>query len=484
MDKNLILPGNPRYQPKEMINFFGYDNLYQKAVDVEMKTLEVLIEDIDPSLLSLNNIITWSEIIGLENITTTQVDKVEREDTKHDVRALVKIIQELLRENPSGIKQLIHIPLTSYDVLDTARILQFRDAYNLALKPALMRVTCDLTQLTIEYSDQIQIGRTHGQHALPITVGFWLATILNRLIENWERLDNASKRLEGKISGAVGAYNAQVGLELTSGGKETFEERVLAKLGLKPARISTQILAPERLADYLFACNLLTATLGQFGRDCRHLMRSEIGEITESFEAGQVGSSTMHHKRNPINFENLEGMWWRTKNEFGKLQDILISEHQRDLVNSSVLRDLPIIPINLQNQLNTLLREKDGKSFLKRIKFDEVRLKENFEMNANFVMAEPIYIALQLYGYEGDTHHLVSHKLLPEAKKHGISLMSALENEANKADAKLKEVMKKIPRDILNLLRDPQSYTGHAYQKAMEVAIMAENFVDTIKSED
>jgi adenylosuccinate lyase len=480
MERNLMLPGNPRYQPKEMKKIFGYDNLYCCAIDVELATMEVLhelgfIPDEDFLLLTPE-----LKIKIREEITTTIVDKVEREITKHDVRALVRLIQERL---PESLRRFVHVPLTSYDVLDTARSLQFRDAYESALKPALMKVTCDFIQLTIEYSDQTQIGRTHGQHALPITVGFWLATILNRLIENWERLDTASKRLEGKISGAVGAYNAQVGLGLIPETGKTFEKRVLAKLGLKPARISTQILAPERLADYLFACNLLSATLGQFGRDCRHLMRSEIGELTESFEVGQVGSSTMAHKRNPINFENLEGMWLRTKNEFGKLQDILISEHQRDLVNSSVLRDLPIIPINLQNQLNTLLREKDGKSFLRRIKFDVVRIKENFEMSAKFIMAEPIYLALQLYGYQGDAHHLVNHTLMPEAKKHDISLMEALDNESVNGNEELYEILKKIPKEIRSLLRNPEAYTGQAYQKAMEVVRAAEDFIDNMRVE-
>lgn len=478
MEKNLMLPGNPRYQPKEMKKIFGYDNLYCCAIDIELATMEVLYElgfipDENFRLLTPE-----LKIKIRQEITTTMVDKVEREITKHDVRALVRLIQERL---PKNLRRFVHVPLTSYDVLDTARSLQFRDAYELALKPALMKVTCDLIQLTTEYSDQIQIGRTHGQHALPITVGFWLATILNRLIENWERLDKASKRLEGKISGAVGAYNAQVGLGLIPEKGKTFEERVLAKLGLKPARISTQILAPERLADYLFACNLLSATLGQFGRDCRHLMRSEIGELTESFEVGQVGSSTMAHKRNPINFENLEGMWIRTKNEFGKIQDILISEHQRDLVNSSVLRDLPIIPINVQNQLNTLLREKDGKSFLRRIKIDTTRLKKNFEMNDKFIMAEPIYLALQLYGYQGDAHHLVNHTLIPEAKKNYTGLMEALENKSNNENKELHKVFNRIPVEIRNLLYNPEDYTGYAYQKAMEVIIATENFIDKMK---
>lgn len=459
--KNLQLPGNPRYQPKNLKDIFGYDNLYQKAIEIEFAAMETLHE---ANFISSDDFILLTPEIKkriINEVTTTMVDKVEREVTKHDVRALVHLIQERL---PEELRRFVHIPLTSYDVLDTARILQFRDAYNLCLAPSLNKLMLNFIELIRSEGEKIQIGRTHGQHALPVTVGFWLATVLNRLFENYKRLEKAKGNLRGKISGAVGAYNAQEGFKM-----ECFETNLLKKLDLSPAEISTQILPPENLSDFLYSCLLVSATLGQFGRDCRHLMRSEIGEVSEVFDSKQVGSSTMAHKRNPINFENLEGMWLRNKAEFSKVMDTLISEHQRDLVNSSIMRDFPIIVINLQQQLNTLNRERNGQTFLQRLHFNQDSLKRNFQMNSGYILAEPIYLALQLYGYTGDAHELVNRKLMKGAKENKVSLFEQLKKESQK-DHSLLNVFDKIPKEVHLLLSTPESYTGLAQEKAISIA--------------
>lgn len=221
---------------------------------------------------------------------------------------------------------------------------------------------------------------------------------------------------------------------------------------------------------------MMSATLGQLGRDCRHLMRSEIAEISESFEENQVGSSTMAHKRNPINFENLEGTWLKTKNEFGKVLDTLISEHQRDLVGSSIARDYPIILINLQQQLNTLTRKnKSGIPFLERINVNKDACQKNFNQNANLTMAEPIYIALQMAGYKGDAHELVNHTLVPEAKKRQTLLITVLEGIAQ-TNNKLKTVLNKIPYDIRVRL-EPEKYIGDSKEKALETVERAKHTI-------
>ena len=251
--------------------------------------------------------------------------------------------------------------------------MQYYRAWHSAIKPAALEVVRLFMELIEKYANSLAIGRTHGQHALPITVGFWLAGILSKILYNLEKIEENCNGLVGKVSGAVGAYNAQAALGIAGRcGKKTFEQRVLEKLGLQPAKISTQILPPEPLAYFLYSGVMLSAAFGQFGRDARQLMRSEIAEIAEGYEAGQVGSSTMAHKRNPINFENLEGTFIKTKNEFGKVLDTLISEHQRDLVGSSVARDFPVILVNVQHQLHTLLKkDKNGVPFLLRLRVDE-----------------------------------------------------------------------------------------------------------------
>ncbi len=357
------------------------------------------------------------------------------------------------------------MPLTSYDVLDTARVLQFREAFQLSLNPSLIEIQKNFIDLIRENNEKIQIGRTHGQHALPITVGFWLATILSRIFNGWEKLTQAQANLKGKISGAVGAYNAQDSFKM-----DNFEYLTLDRLNLKASKISTQILPPENFSDFLYACLCTSAALGQFGRDCRHLMRSEIGEVAEFFEAGQIGSSTMSQKRNPINFENLEGMFLRNRAEFIKVTDVLISEHQRDLVGSSIMRDFPIIIINLQQQLDVLNRKKEDKTFLERITFNEENLEKNFRLNANYILAEPIYLALQLYGYEGDAHKLIN-ELTPIAQKNKTSLLFQLTKLAEN-DEKLNEVIMTIPFDLRELLKNPKEYTGAASIKAIEIAYL------------
>ncbi len=472
---NLVMPGNPRYQPKQLIPYFGYDNLYNTVAEVEIATLKVLGEiGIIPSEGIQN--LTPEIIEAVLKIPTTKVDTVEREITHHDIRAWVRIAQEIIGER---LAKWVHIPLTSYDPLDTGRMLQFYRAYSSALKPSIRLLVSIFAKLVRQFADQIQIGRTHGQHALPITVGFWLATTLYRIIYNASQAELYSKGLCGKISGAVGAHNAQIGLGFSKlCGDRTFEQRVLDKLNLKAAPISTQILPPEPLGYFLFSFCMLSASLAQLGRDCRNLMRSEIAEVIESYEKGQVGSSTMAHKRNPIHFENLEGMWIRTKNEFGKVLDTLISEHQRDLVGSSVARDFPIILINVMQQLNTLLRkDQEAVSFLEKIRIDKEACRQNFNMGADLILAEPLYIALQMAGYEDDAHELVNRKLVPLATKERISLTEALERHIEEDEA-LGEVVNKIPDDIWQLLHCPEKYTGDAAEKALEIAELAERKVE------
>jgi len=476
-ERNLVLPGNPRYQPREMVPYFGYDNLYKKVAAVEIATLQTLGEIGVVPKEELAELLP-SIIEDILAISTTEIDKIEREITHHDIKAWVRKAQEIINKK---LARWVHIPLTSYDSIDTGRILQFREAYQYALNSSISEVIGLFVDLVEKFADQIQIGRTHGQHALPITVGFWLATILNRIIYNWQQMDLYSKGLVGKISGAVGAHNAQIGLNFTKSGRgKTFEERVLNKLDLPPAQISTQILPPEPLGYFLFSCCMLSATFAQFGRDCRHLMRSEIAEVAESFEKGQVGSSTMAHKRNPVNFENLEGMWIKTKNEFGKVLDTVISEHQRDLVGSSVARDYPIILINLQQQLNTLLRKnKDEVPFLSRITFHQDACQKNFEMSSHFILAEPLYIALQMAGYSGDAHEFVNRRLVPIAKKRNILLVEILE-ELAQDDSELKTVINTIPKEVWKLLHCPESYTGDAEKVALKIVAYAKKEITNL----
>jgi len=477
----LEMPSNPRYQPKDLIPYFGYDNLYRPFAMVEIANIETLHEI---GVISKPDFkcLTTTKRRRILNITTTEVDKIEREITHHDARAWVQRGQEIVGPR---LGRWLHLMLTSCDALDTANILRFKNAYENVTRPSLKKLILLFADKVEKEAATLQIGRTHRQHALPITAGFWLATILSRLLNNFEEMERCSKMFKGKISGAVGAYNAQYGLGITEMcGNVSFEERLLRKLGLEPARISTQILPPEYYTNFLFACAMTSATLGQFGRDCRCLMSTEIGEVSEPFEKNQVGSSTMAHKRNPITFENLEGTWEKTKSSLNLLSSLQISDHQRDLTGSSLMRDLPIFMINLQHQTDSLLREKNGVPFISRIAIDFNACRKNFEMSKNVILAEPLYIALQMAGYEGDAHNLVNHTLMPIAINNGVTLGKALdyyctEHENDELAETVIEIWHKIPDEIMILLGTPERYVGLAKEKALEIAALAREMVAT-----
>ncbi|PLX25869.1 hypothetical protein C0580_01205 [Candidatus Parcubacteria bacterium] len=488
-----MLPGNPRYQPRQLQPIFGYDKLFQGVGEVEIAVMQTLGE-IGAIPTDVMSDLKPDVIERLLAIPTTLVDQVERthtpqygKPTGHDIRAWVRIAQEIVGPR---LAPWVHVPLTSYDPLDTGRMLHYRAAYRDVLRHSLQELVINFADLVDRFADQLQIGRTHGQHALPITVGFWLASILNRICVNWKRMDETANGLVGKISGAVGAYNAQVGLGFYGPHMQkpaeveipyTFEDLVLRKLGLDPATISTQVLPPENLSSFLFACLQMSAAIAQLGRDCRHLMRSEIGEVAEEFADGQVGSSTMAHKRNPITFENMEGMWLKSRAEFGKVMEIMITDHQRDLVASCIMRDFPVILVNLQQQLNSLLRRKsvDSKAFISRITIDPAACQRNFNTSSRYILAEPIYIALQMAGYDGDAHHFVSHQLMPIAVKEQLSLTEVLRGKAEE-DEELLKVLGAIPSQVLDFLENPENYTGAASEKAKEIASMARDTAQTL----
>lgn len=470
----LELPGNPRYQPPELQPIFGHDHLVKAQVEVEIATLETLAER------GIIPVDTWKLFTPevreqlLSTITTTMVDDIEKKVTKHDVRALVHVMKSMM---PEPLHRYVHVPLTSYDVIDSARALQYTRAHHTVLIPLLKKFIEVLVKKVEDTADEIQIGRTHGQHALPITVGFWFAEILDRVATGAHLLNEKSTNIVGKISGAVGAHNAQVGLGICADGVE-FEREVLTKLGLNAAPISTQIVPPEPLAEYLFTAVLISGALAKLGRDIRNLMRTEIGELSEPFEKGQVGSSTMAQKRNPINAENTEGTFLKSKSEFGKVLDCLVTEHQRDLVGSTVMRDFPIIIVNLVLQLKTLLRpDKQGVSFLERLHVDRGRCRENFSKEGSLILSEPLYIALQLYGYSGDAHKLVNEVIVDRARGLPSSEFSSVVQSALEEAGQV-SVWEAIPRELRELFDNPDLYTGVAEKKAREVCDDARHILE------
>jgi len=318
------------------------------------------------------------------------------------------------------------------------------------LLPELIELEKTLIALAEREKNTLQIGRTHGQHAEPITFGFTIASYVSRLGGRIIKIREAAQEMRGKFSGAVGAYNAS---SLFIKHPEEFEKSVLDKLELKPGGHSTQLVEAEYVTDLMHAIISSMGVLANIADDMRHLQRSEIAEVYEKFESEQVGSSTMPHKRNPINFENVKSMWKEFMPRMMTVYSDQISEHQRDLTNSASSRFNTEIVAAAFVSVNRL------KKVMGKIVVDEASLKSN--IGKGMIAAEPAYLLLSSVGHP-NAHEAVR-KITLEAQKNGN-----FENLLF-VDKELAPYLKKLTKQQLEILKNPEKYTGLAAKKTEEV---------------
>jgi adenylosuccinate lyase len=379
---------------------------------------------------------------------TAQAVAEEEKTTKHDVKALVNVIKAGLSEEA---KPYVHFGATSYDIVASALSLQLRDAANNVVIPRLIELEKTLLELTKKYADTVQIGRTHGQHAVPVTFGFAMAEYVSRIGGSIKSLQVLTGKLKGKFSGAVGAYNA---LSLFVDDPIKFEAAVMAKVGLEVAPYSTQIIPAEYYVRLLAELNIAAGIMANLAHDMRHLQRSEIAEVREAFEKGQTGSSTMAHKRNPWNFENVISLSKQVQAQVVNANQNIVSEHQRDLTDSASVRFYGLafaLVANMASRLNKVMAK---------LEVDEENMQKNLHLSQGAIAAEPLYLLLEKYGHT--TAHEVSKSLAHQALESGKPLYEVASQDTGIADyfAKFTDKEKQI-------LQDPEThYTGLAAQKA------------------
>jgi adenylosuccinate lyase len=384
-----------------------------------------------------------------DQVTPQQVADEEAK-TRHDVRALVNVIASHV---PDDAKRYVHLGATSYDIVDTANALRYREVTERVIVPAMARLVARAIALAEAEADTPQIGRTHGRHAEPITFGFAMAEYVSRLGDRIEFLRGVAARLRGKLSGAVGAYNA---MGLLTSDPRALEKKFLKSLGLEPASVSTQIVPGEGWSDLAHACATSLGVMANMADDLRHLQRSEIGEVAESFAADQVGSSTMPHKRNPVSFENVKSIWKAMAPRVMTTYLDQISEHQRDLTNSASQRFLGEMLASTAYAAGRLATSLEG------IRVDRDRLKANLASARGTIAAEPLYVLLAKYGHP-DAHEAVR-KLTLEAERSGRTLL-----EIAMLDREVRDYMKKLGADERRILDQPDEYRGLAADVARDV---------------
>jgi adenylosuccinate lyase len=388
----------------------------------------------------------------VEAASTINAEEVYEEEkrTKHDIRALVNVIRNKVSDEA---KPFVHLSATSYDVVDTANALRYKDAVMKVIIPDMLELERTWIAVAQREKDTLQIGRTHGQHAEPITFGFAIAQYVNRWGSQILRVREASENFVGKFSGAVGAYNAT---SLIFDDPEEFEREVLVLLGIKPAMISTQIVPPEPMADFVHSIISSFSVVANFCDDMRHLQRSEIGEVMEKVAEEQVGSSTMPHKRNPIGFEGVKSLWKRFMPQAVTMHLDQISEHQRDLTNSASQRYTQELLVVFDYCIRRLRRISE------RLVVDRERMRENFMISKDNIIAEPLYILLSYYGHP-DAHEYVRRKSF-QAYTENKSLREVVER-----DEEILSYLRKFASEQKEKIFDAEKYVGIAAKKTEKV---------------
>lgn len=392
-----------------------------------------------------------------KKVTASEV-YAEEARIKHNVRALVNCIT---RQVPQDAKPYVHFSATSHDIICSADAARLKDCTLETLLPLLSTFLGILSKIALREKMTVQIGRTHGQHAEPITFGYALALYVDRLGNRLIAIEETAKNLRGKFAGAVGAYNGQ---SLIVKDPLALERYVLREMGIKPSPISTQVVEPEFMTDYCHALISTFGVLANLADDMRHLQRTEINEIAEAFSKEQVGSSTMPHKRNPINFENVKSLWKVAMPRMITLYMDQICEHQRDLTNSASSRFVPELIILLASSAQRLTK------VMEHLVVDTDSMQRNFNYSKELIVAEPAYLLLAKYKHP-DAHETVR-KLSQKARDEHVSF-----TELFFADATLKSYVSKFSEYEITVLKNPAHYIGLATKRTEDICSHWETFI-------
>jgi adenylosuccinate lyase len=380
----------------------------------------------------------------------------EEEKTRHNIRALVNVMKRYV---PDALKPLVHLGATSVDILDTSQALRVRDGIRSLVLPRLIALQNLLCNLAQEHASTAQVGRTHGQFAVPVTLGFMFAEYVSRLGKSIIAIETHVADLRGKIAGAVGAYNATSMLYADPIG---FEARVLGYIGLKPSDHSTQMVEPEYLLRVLTEINTAFGVIANLADDLRHLQRSEIDEVREYFSPDQVGSSTMPQKRNPWNAEHVKSLWKAFAPRVITFYMDQISEHQRDLSNSASGR---FVMDYLAGFVHAVVRMT---KILEGLTVNKDQLAANLDKGGAGVLAEPAYIILSQQG-EADAHETIR-RLTLAADQQKVPFLTVLKADQGvwaKLSKGLAELGQMPPEQFFAA---PANYCGKAPEKAKGLA--------------
>lgn len=388
-----------RYGTTEMLRVFDEVSRVQKMLSVEA-ALALAHADVGNIPRAAAEEIAAKA--STEHVKVERIKAIEKE-IKHDVAALVRALAEQCGESGG----YVHLGATSYDIVDTANALQMKEAVAL-IEEKLLRLKALLKKNAYQHRETLMIGRTHGQHALPITLGFKFAVWGYEVNRHLHRLNECRERvLVGKMTGAVGTQ-ASLGKHA-----EKIQTLVMQRLGICPAEVSTQIVQRDRYCELVSVLAMVSTSLENFATEIRELQRPEIGELAEAFEQKmQVGSSTMPHKRNPEICERICGLARVVRSLVVPALENMITWHERDLTQSSAERFvIPEACILVDYMLYLMLSVMEG------LHVDTERMRRNIELTQGRAMSEAVMMALTRKGMNRQEAHELLRRLTIKSER-------------------------------------------------------------------
>jgi adenylosuccinate lyase len=376
----------PRYSRPEMVQIWSPETRFRIWFEIEAHAGDAMA---DLGVIPRENAqAVWAAKDAQFDVA--RIDEIEAV-TKHDVIAFLTHLGEIVGPDAA---RFVHQGMTSSDVLDTTLNIQLVRAADLLLA-GLDRVLAALKARAHEHKDSVRIGRSHGIHAEPTTMGLTFARFYAEMARNRRRLELARDEVRtGAISGAVGTY-ANV--------DPAVEAHVCAQMGLIPETISTQVIPRDRHAMFFATLGVIASSIENVATEIRHMQRTEVLEAEEFFSAGQKGSSAMPHKRNPVLTENLTGLARLVRGMVVPALENVALWHERDISHSSVERMIaPDATITLDFALHRLA------GVVERLVIYPERMRENMNKFRGLVMSQRVLLALTQAGVtREDSYRLV-----------------------------------------------------------------------------
>ncbi|MCB5238611.1 adenylosuccinate lyase [Niallia circulans] len=434
------------FSTEEMRSVWNDENRLQKILDVEAA---LALAESELGIIPKEAGGAIKHAAKIENYNIEEIAK-ESAKLKHSLMATVNHLQKLSGE----YGEYVHYGVTTQDVTDTAMILQLKEA-NEIIRRDTKRVAELLIGLASKYKNTPMPARTHGMQGLPTTFGFKLAVVLSEFERHLDRLNSIQPRIfTGVLAGGVGTYAA-----LGSIGPK-IEERALEILELNAPTICWHS-SRDRISEYGSVLGLISGSLGKLGNEFYNLMRTEIDEVEEPFSAGNVGSTTMPHKRNPAIFEGIASLTKPILHSVALLHESLVMEHERDAMSwRSEWIALPEICLYLSSQLKSM------KTVLEGLVVKPENMLINLERLGGLILSERVMFALSEKIGKQTAHHLI-YEIAMESAEQKIPFKKLL--------AQNDKVAAVLTEEQINQLLDPSQYIGLASKKVEEVIASIQN---------